>query len=200
MNHKIFRIALLAALAVFLLVALAWQWGFISSAGREGQSSGIARIGGPFALTDQNSQPRSKKDFAGRLMLIYFGYSYCPDACPTALQVMSSALQALGPKASDVQPIFITIDPARDNPAHLKDYVENFFPGMVGLTGSEDAVKKAADAYRVYYRKATDGDSTEYLMDHSSIVFLMGRDGNYLTHFTHQTPPAKMADVIRKHL
>ena len=200
MNHKIFRIALLAAFAVFLLFALAWQWGLISSAGRDGQSSGIARLGGPFTLVNHNGQKRSEKDFAGRLMLIYFGYSYCPDVCPTALQVMSSALQILGPKASNVQPIFITIDPGRDNPAHLKDYVANFFPGMVGLTGSEDALKKAADAYRVYYRKATDNDSTEYLMDHSSIVFLMGRDGRYLTHFTHLTPPEKMADIIGKNL
>jgi protein SCO1/2 len=200
MNHKVFRIALLAALAVFLLFALAWQWGLIASAGRDGQSSGIARIGGPFTLIDHNGQKRSEKDFADRLMLIYFGYSYCPDVCPTALQVMSSALQILGPKASNVQPIFITIDPGRDNQAHLKEYVANFFPGMVGLTGSEDAVKKAANAYRVYYRKADDGDSTEYLMDHSSIIFLMAPDGSYLTHFTHQTPPAKLADVIRKHL
>jgi cytochrome oxidase Cu insertion factor (SCO1/SenC/PrrC family) len=199
MNHKVFRIALLAALAVFLLFALAWQWGLISSAGRDGQGSGIARIGGPFTLVDHDGQPRSEKDFAGRLMLIYFGYSYCPDVCPTALQVMSSALQILGPKASKIQPIFITIDPARDTPAHLKEYVANFFPGMVGLTGSEDAIKKAADSYRVYFRKANDGDTTEYLMDHSSIVFLMGPDGAYRTHFTHQTPPAKMADVIRKH-
>ena len=88
MNHKIFRIALLAAFAVFLLFALAWQWGLISSAGRDGQSSGIARIGGPFTLVNHNGQKRSEKDFAGRLMLIYFGYSYCPDVCPTALQVM----------------------------------------------------------------------------------------------------------------
>ncbi len=200
MNHKVFRIAMLAALAVFLLAALAWQWGLISPTGRNGPGSGVASVGGPFTLTDQNGQTRSEKDFAGRLMLIYFGYSYCPDVCPTALQVMTGALGMLGPKASGVQPIFITIDPARDTPTHLKDYVSNFFPGMIGLTGSEEAIKQIAAAYRVYFRKATDSGTTEYLMDHSSIIFLMGKDGAYLTHFTHQTPPEKMADIIRKHL
>ena len=119
MNYKVFRIAMLAALAVFLLAALAWQWGLISPTGRNGQGSGVARVGGPFTLTDQNGQTRSEKDFAGRLMLIYFGYSYCPDVCPTALQVMTGALEILGPKAAAIQPIFITVDPARDTPAHL---------------------------------------------------------------------------------
>ena len=200
MNIKIFRIASLAALALLALVALAWQWGLLPSSDKAGSGTGIARVGGPFALIDQDGQPRTENDYAGKLMLIYFGFTYCPDVCPTALQVMSTALQTLGPDASKIQPIFITVDPERDTPAQLKTYVGNFFPGMVGLTGSADAIKKTADAYRIYFRKAADGSASEYLMDHSSIVFLMDRGGRYVSHFTHQTPPEKMAAVIREHL
>ncbi len=200
MNHRIFRIGLLSIVALLALLALAWQWGLLSPTNQRSGMMGVARVGGPFNLVDQDGKARTEKDFAGRLMLTYFGYSFCPDVCPTALQAMTVALKTLGKDAEKVQPIFVTVDPARDTPAQLKEYVSNFYPGTVGLTGPEEEIRNAAKAYRIYYRKANDGGAAEYLMDHSSIVFLMGRDGSYLTHFTHQTPPEKMAEVIRRHL
>jgi protein SCO1/2 len=115
-------------------------------------------------------------------MLIYFGYTYCPDVCPTELGVMTQALDQLGPKAEQVRPVFITIDPDRDTVAHMKDYVALFHPRMVGLTGTPEQVRDAARAYRVYYAKAPqkDGKPDEYLMDHSSFIYLMGPDGKFV--------------------
>ena len=157
-----------------------------------------------FELTDHNGKPRKSAEFQGRFMLIYFGYSYCPDVCPTALQIMSNALQSLGNRAQAVQPIFITVDPGRDMPAHLKEYVKNFYPGMIGLTGDESLIKAAAKNYRIYYAKTLQDkskpDADDYLMDHSSIIFLMDRKGRYVTHFSHQTNADVMAKTIAKQL
>ena len=161
---------------------------------------GIASIGGPFALVDHRGQPKTDEDFRGTHMLIYFGYTFCPDVCPTALQVMTQAMDKLPSSTQKkITPIFITIDPARDTVKQLNAYVENFHPRMVGLTGTDEQVAKAARAYRVYYGRAKDGkDTTDYLMDHSSIVFLIAPDGTYRTHFTHATPPEKMAEKLLK--
>lgn len=155
-------------------------------------------IGGPFSLVDDSGKPRTDAEFRGRFMLVYFGYTHCPDACPTALQDMADALAALGPAAEQVVPIFITIDPARDTVQYLKGYAEQFDARFVALTGAPDHVAAAAKAYRVYYRKAN--DQPDYLMDHTSIVYLMGRDGTFLTHFTHETTPEQMAAALRKYL
>jgi protein SCO1/2 len=155
-------------------------------------------IGGPFALVDDTGKPRTDADFRGKLMLVYFGYTHCPDACPTALQDMADALAKLGPAADQVAPLFITIDPARDTVAYLKGYAEQFDPHMLGLTGSPEQIAAAAKAYRVYYQKAS--DKPDYLMDHSSIVYLMGRDGKFLTHFSAETTPDQMAVALRKYL
>jgi len=155
-------------------------------------------IGGPFALVDDTGKPRTDADFRGRLMLIYFGYTHCPDACPTTLQDIADALAKLGPAADQVAPIFITIDPERDTVQYLKGYAEQFDAKFVALTGSPEQIATAAKSYRVYYRKAT--NQADYLMDHSSIVYLMGRDGKFLTHFTPETTPEQMADTVRKYL
>ncbi len=164
------------------------------------QVSGKALIGGPFSLTDHTGKPVTQDDFKGKLMLVFFGYTYCPDICPAELQVMSAALDALGADAEKVTPVFITVDPARDTVEQMASYVASFHPRLVGLTGSEEAVKQAAKAYRVYYAKAGDANSPDYLVDHSAFVYLMGRDGNYLTHFSYGTSAEKMAAGIRKHL
>jgi len=204
MNLSAFRTASLAAILILAAVLIAWQFGLLSPNGERPGSSGIAKIGGPFELTDHNGKPRKSAEFQGRFMLIYFGYSYCPDVCPTALQIMSNALQSLGNRAQAVQPIFITVDPARDMPAHLKEYVKNFYPGMIGLTGDESLIKAAAKNYRIYYAKALQDkskpDADDYLMDHSSIIFLMDRKGRYVTHFSHQTNADVMAKTIAKQL
>jgi protein SCO1 len=162
------------------------------------QTMATPPIGGPFALVDDTGQPRTDAEFRGRLMLVYFGYTHCPDACPTALQDMADALAKLGPAADQIAPIFITIDPERDTVAYLKGYAEQFDPRMIGLTGSSEQIAAAAKAYRVYFRKAS--NQPDYLMDHSSIVYLMGRDGKFLTHFTPDTTIDQMADALRRYL
>ena len=201
MNNKLVRITLFSVLGIVVAMLFAWQYGFLSPGGVRPGASGIAKIGGPFTLIDHTGTVRTEKDFHGKLMLIYFGYTYCPDVCPTALQVMSVALQDLGKKAAAVVPILITIDPERDTPKHLSGYVKNFHPNMIGLTGSAEQIKQAAKVYRVYYRKAppAKGESaTEYLMDHSSVVYLMDRDGRYITHFTHQSQSEDIAKTVQK--
>ncbi len=204
MNLTAFRTASLAAIAILAAVLIAWQFGLFSPDGRRVGSSGIAKIGGPFELIDHNGKSRKSAEFRGKFMLIYFGYSCCPDVCPTALQIMSTALQTLGDRAKAVQPIFITVDPKRDTPAHLKEYVQNFYPGMIGLTGDEKLIKDAAKKYRIYYAKALQDkskpDADDYLMDHSSIVFFMDQKGKYVTHFSHQTNADAMAKVIAKEI
>ena len=204
MNLSAFRAASIAAVAILAMVLVAWQFGLLSPNERGSGVLGNAKIGGAFDLFDHNGKRRTNSDFRGQFMLIYFGYSYCPDVCPTALQIMSTALQFLGKKAASIQPIFITVDPKRDTPEHLKDYVKNFYPGMVALTGTEDSIKEAAKKYRIYFSKApqdkTQSNSDDYLIDHSSIVFLMGRDGKYITHFNHQTNAKAMAKIISKQL
>ena len=110
-------------------------------------------VGGPFALTDQAGHARTDRDFRGRLMLVYFGFTFCPDVCPTDLQAIGLALDRLGPDGDQVQPIFITVDPERDTASHLADYVPMFHPRLIGLTGSADAIRKVADAYKVYYAR-----------------------------------------------
>ena len=200
MQNRLIRIMLFSTLGVVIAALFAWQYGFLSPGGRSG-TSGIAKIGGPFTLTDHTGAVKTEKDFHGKLMLIYFGYSYCPDVCPTALQVMSVAVQSLGKKAADVTPMFITVDPERDTVGHLGTYVKNFDPGMIALTGSAEQVKQAARVYRVYYRKAdpAPGEAPEnYLMDHSSVVYLMDREGRYVTHFTHQSPSENIEAALRK--
>lgn len=160
---------------------------------------GIARIGGPFVLVDHTGAERTEADLKGRHALIYFGYSFCPDVCPTALADMLIALDELGPDAERVQPVFITIDPDRDTPAVLKDYIPNFHPRLIGLSGSAAQVSRAARAYRVYYAKVDDPEAGDnYLMDHSSVIYLMDPDGRYLTHFSHGTGPETMAKRLRE--
>jgi protein SCO1/2 len=135
--------------------------------------------------------------FAGRLGLIYFGFTYCPDVCPTELGLMASALDLLGPDASRVLPVLITIDPARDTAAALADYVSRFHPALIGLTGTEEEIATAARAFRVYYRKIQPPGASDYLMDHSSFIYLVGPDGKVRQLFRPNTPPETIAAAIR---
>src|SRR3954462_9092426 len=124
-------------------------------------------IGGPFALTDQNGMRRNDADFRGKLMLVYFGFTYCPDVCPTDLQQMGLAVDQLGQAGEMVQPVFITVDPERDTPEHLKDYMPLFHPRFVGLPGDAAAIREAARAYRVYFERIERTDKSDYTLDHS---------------------------------
>ncbi|HZT47316.1 MAG TPA: SCO family protein [Hyphomicrobiaceae bacterium] len=160
-------------------------------------SVGQALVGGPFTLTDQTGRRVTDQDFRGKFMLVYFGFTFCPDVCPTALQVMAAALDKLGPEAERITPVLITIDPERDTPAQLAMYVKSFHPRLVGLTGSPKEIEDAARAYRVYVKKVPDPKSTAgYTMDHSSIIYVMGPDGKYRGHFTHATSADVMAERL----
>jgi protein SCO1/2 len=139
----------------------------------------------------------SEADFAGRFMLIYFGFTYCPDICPTEMQTFAEVMDRLGPLADRVQPILITIDPARDTAEHLAGYVALFHPRLVGLTGTDAQIAEVARAYRVYYAKTDAKDGGAYLMDHSAAVYLMGPDGRFATIFGRGVPADRMADQIR---
>lgn len=161
--------------------------------------SGTALVGGPFTLTNQDGKRVTDQDFRGRYMLIFFGFTYCPDVCPGELQVMSAAIDQLGADGDRIQPIFITIDPARDTPEAMKLYVSNFHPRMVGLTGSDADIAAVAKAYRVYYAKAKGSEnSPDYLMDHSTILYLMGPDGKFVKHFTYSTDVKALVDGLRE--
>jgi protein SCO1/2 len=158
----------------------------------------VALVGGPFSLTDQDGRKVSEKDFLGRHMLVFFGFTYCPDICPTELQVMMAALDAMGPQGDQIQPVFVSIDPERDTPEVLKSYVGNFGARLVGLTGTPDEIAAVAKAYRVYYAKAGDQTSPDsYLMDHSSIIYLMGPDGRFVKHFPYTTDVAKLTAELK---
>jgi len=157
-------------------------------------------IGGPFALTDQDGRPRSDADFRGKLLLVYFGYTYCSDVCPTDLQAIASAIDKLGPASDGVQPLFITVDPEHDTPETIKLYVALFHPRLIGLTGSASEIKKVARAYKVYYAKTEPAKKSDRLIDHSGFIFLVGRDGNYLGFFPPGTPADRLIDGIRPHL
>jgi len=164
-------------------------------------SIGKATVGGPFSLVDHHGRRVSDEDFRGRLMLVYFGFTYCPDVCPTGLQVMAAAIDKLGAKGKDVVPILITVDPERDTPEALARYVPSFHGRLIGLTGSPAEIEAVSRAYRVYYRRVKDEASSQpYTIDHTSIIYLMGRDGQFITHFTHATPPDTMAAAIAKAL
>ncbi len=178
MKARILRIA--AASVVGLLIAAGIAWWQVDQAGTTVQSS--VPIGGPFTLTDQTGKTVTDADYRGKFLLIYFGYTYCPDVCPTELGTMARAIDLLGRQGDKVQPLFISVDPERDTVAHLKEYVALFHPRLVGLTGTPEQVKAVARAYRVYYGKAPQEGAKpdEYLMDHSSFLYLMGPDGRFL--------------------
>ncbi|HUO90648.1 MAG TPA: SCO family protein [Rhizomicrobium sp.] len=162
--------------------------------------SGTPAIGAPFTLIDQDGHRRSSADFAGRYMLIYFGYAQCPDVCPTTLALMGDALAKLGPGAERVVPIFITIDPERDTPAKLKPYMASFGPRFVGLTGDLATISKVAAAYRVYFRKHP-LPGGNYGLDHSSVIYLMGPDGRFVAYWDDTAiGPDQLADELRSRL
>jgi cytochrome oxidase Cu insertion factor (SCO1/SenC/PrrC family) len=157
-------------------------------------------IGGPFDLIDQNGRRRTSGEFRGKLLVLYFGYTYCPDVCPADLMAISSAIDLLGPAGNDVQPIFITVDPQRDTVEHLRDYVSSFHPRLIGLTGSQHDIRKLAVAYKVYYAKVATEHGMPYAIDHTGFIYLVGRNGKYLGFFPPGTPPNRMVEIIRQHL
>jgi cytochrome oxidase Cu insertion factor (SCO1/SenC/PrrC family) len=161
---------------------------------------GLPVIGGPFELVDKDGRVWKNTDFKGKPMLVYFGYTYCPDICPTALDHLTKAMEELG-GAKSIQPLFISIDPERDTPALLETYAPNFHQDIVMLTGSQAQIDQAIKAYRVHAARTSEKpEDKDYLMDHSSLIYLMDKDGQYVAHFDHQTPPAEIVQRVRVHL
>jgi protein SCO1/2 len=186
-----------AALVLALALALGAGWYLSRSPSDQGQ----ALIGGPFTLVDQHGRTVTERDFAGRFMLVYFGYTFCPDVCPLSLSNMAQAVALLEPEqAKRVVPVFITVDPERDTVKQLAEYAPALDPRLVALTGSADQIRQAAKVYRVYYSKVENGGSDNYLMDHSAFIYLMGPDGRYRRHFGHDAAPDKLAQALREEL
>jgi len=156
---------------------------------------GIA-LGGAFSLTDQTGQAVTERDYAGRWMLVYFGYAFCPDVCPTELGTMAAAMDSLGAAAERVTPVFISVDPQRDTPAALADYVPRFHPRLQGLTGTPEQIAEVARRYRVYYARVQRPDMTDYLMDHSSFIYLVGPDARVRSLFRPELRPEAIAAAI----
>ena len=157
-------------------------------------------IGGDFVLTDQNGTERSLKDFQGKLILAYFGYTYCPDFCPTELHNLSDVLKLLGSKVAHVQPLFISVDPDRDTQDLLKTYMTHYHPSFLALRGTKEQSEKVMKDFRVYANKVLDEASTDYVLDHTTFVYLMGKDGKMLTMFRYGTPATEIARTIKANL
>jgi cytochrome oxidase Cu insertion factor (SCO1/SenC/PrrC family) len=157
-------------------------------------------VGGPFDLIDQAGRRRTDADFRGKLVLLYFGYTHCPDVCPTELQALSLALGMLGPAGEAVQPLFITVDPERDTPSHLADYVTAFHPRLVALTGPDAAIRKVALAYKVYFARNSLPQGGDYAVDHTGFIYLVGKDGRYLGFLPPGSSPEQIAEAVRERL
>src|SRR5579863_2426668 len=156
-------------------------------------------VGGPFTLEDGNGKQVTDRDYRGKYMLVYFGYTFCPDVCPTTLNEVADALDHLGGKANDLQPVFITVDPKRDTPAVVKQYTAAFSPKLIGLTGTPEQIAAVAQAYRVYYAEHRTGPGpNDYSMDHSSILYLMGPDGKFIAPVRADESGKDMAAEISK--
>lgn len=198
-KSRLARAVAIVSVSLILAIGALVVWRLLE-ARRDGGMASAALIGGPFSLTDQNGNRRSNTEFRGQLLLVYFGFTFCPDLCPTALQTMGRAIDALGASGARVTPLFITVDPARDTVTQLKSYAANFHPRLVALTGTEAEIATAAEAYRIYYQKVEDKAANGYSLDHSSVVYLMGPDGAFLTHFPAGTTAEQMAEKIRSYL
>jgi len=184
--------AFAASLAIGLLL-MTWLMGDLK------KIAAPAAIGGPFQLTDQSGQPVTEQNLKGRPTLIFFGFTHCPDVCPTSLFEISEVLRAMGKDADRVNAYFITVDPERDNAAAMKDYLSSFDPRMKGLTGSPQEIAKVLSEYRVYAKKVPlkDGD---YTMDHTALIYLMDRDGHFVAPFNLKRTPEEAAKDLQRYL
>ncbi|UTD27338.1 SCO family protein [Bradyrhizobium sp. WD16] len=189
-------LVIIAAFAVSLAVGLGatlWALGGFSAA------TAPAAIGGSFRLTDQNGRAVTEASLAGKPSLIFFGFTHCPDICPTSLFEMSELLRALGSDADKVNAVFVSVDPERDTPSVMKDYLSSFDPHLRGLTGDPEAVAKVISAYRVYAKKVPlkDGD---YTMDHTALIYLMDRNGRFVAPFNIKRKPEEAASDLKRYL
>ncbi|MEE8351087.1 MAG: SCO family protein [Rhodospirillales bacterium] len=195
------------SLFIFVLVAVMgvagiWTWNLVPTPAERAAPLPAVAIGGPFTLVNHLGKTVTEADFRGRHLLVFFGYTFCPDVCPTAMLNVSDAMNLIGDKADKIRSLFISIDPERDTPAVLKSFVENFDPAITGLTGTPEQVKVATNSYRVRYgkEKAEGGPKDDYLMYHSASILLMDGKGKFLRAFRHDTTPEEMAKKIKEFL
>ncbi len=189
-------IAIAAALATVTVVVVKGRER--ADAVAEGTLSGQPAVGGPFQLVNQDGQPVDQTILNGKWSLVFFGFTYCPDYCPTTLTSLEATRQLLGAEANDLQIVFVSVDPERDTPEALKTYLssDGFPPGVIGLTGTPEQIAAAANVYRAYYQKVGEGD--DYVMNHSLTVYLMGPDGQFRSALGHDLGPERSAQLIRR--
>ncbi|WP_112662421.1 SCO family protein [Microvirga flavescens] len=181
----ILKRSLLLPLGVFLVALLTLLGTLLFLWPNEKQASPVP-IGGPFRLTDQNSKPFSSESLKGKPFAIFFGFTHCPDVCPTTLYDLTQDMTALGPDADKLNVVFVTVDPARDDPALMKTYLSSFDPRIIGLTGTEEEIAAVAKAYRIFYRKVP--TESGYTMDHTATIFLMDSKGQFFAGANFQEP------------
>jgi len=185
-----------AMVGVLVAILLLGTGGFMLLTGTQ---PAALTVGGPFTLTDGDGKTVTDQTWRGKYMLVYFGYTFCPDVCPTTLAAVSDALDKLGPKADRLQPLFVTVDPKRDTPEVVKQYAAAFGPRMIGLTGTPAQIATAAKEYRVYYAEHRTGDGpNDYSMDHSSVLYLMGPDGRFIAPVRADLGGAEIAAALAK--
>lgn len=198
-----------ALVAAILLAAGAAYFQLRHDAPVEGRRADAARlmnelmtgktpVGGPFTLTDPDGRRRHLPDFRGKVVLLYFGYTFCPDVCPTDLMAIGQLIRSLGTDGDEVQPVFVTLDPERDTGEVLRAYATSFHPRFVSLSGTEDEVRRVATSYKVFFEKVTPPGASTYLIDHAAFVFLLDREGRYAGLFPPGTPPERMAVMVRE--
>jgi cytochrome oxidase Cu insertion factor (SCO1/SenC/PrrC family) len=196
LNGALLAFAIVVIAVVGFLAARVFLGGGAGPVAGIAEDSGGVRIGGPFTLVDQDGRTVTDADFRGRWLLVYFGFTFCPDVCPTSLARNSDAIELLGDKGEKITPVLITIDPERDTPQVLKEYVKFFHPRTVGLTGTPEQIAAVAKAYKVYYARAEQKDSRTYLMDHSAFTYLIDPEGHFVQFFQHGMSAQEMANVL----
>jgi len=187
----------IAAMVIAVAIGLTVRTLFFNYDGNDPRTIGVAAIGGPFELVNHKGETVRDSELRGKYLLVMFGFTNCPDICPTGLQLISEAKELLGPKVPNVQPLMITVDPKRDTIEVLADYVSNFHPSVIGLTGTIEKIKAVASAYKAYFAKGEIDKHGNYFMDHSPFIYLMGPNGQYLDHFTPNTLPKVIAARIK---
>jgi protein SCO1/2 len=190
---------LLLALGAFVAGLVLFSAVIFIVTGRAPAPIAASAVGGPFQLVDQNAKPITDQDFKGKPFLVFFGFTHCPDVCPTTLFEVSEIFRALGPDAKNLRAMFVTVDPERDTPAVIKDYLASFDPRIIGVTGDDAAIAAAEKSYRVYAKKVpTDGGG--YTMDHTAIVYLMNKDGRFVAPFNMKRRPEEAAAELKRYL
>ena len=195
MTNRTFIILITVLGAIFIAALGTGAW--IVTQSQKGADQGSSLVGGPFTLTDHTGKTVTEADFSDSYKIVYFGYTYCPDICPTGLTVITEALDQLGDDARDVKPLFITVDPARDTVEIMAEYHQHFHESFSNLTGTPKQIADVARAYRVFYQKTADSGDDAYLMDHSAVTYLMAPGGGLLAHFGMEATPEQLAKAIR---